>query len=721
MISNIYKNNQQLSKKEILKKITVVLRDIRFWNGTGYFFIHTLDGTCILLPPLPALENKKSINWKDARDDFIIQKAIRISKEKGKDFVDWYWYKPNERVMKKKIGYIEVFKPLNIFIGTARYEEDIISSIKSKMIPVLRNSDKEFFIYDMNGKSILRDKIDKDEVTTMIQGAKIIPEGFFINLTKGESFKIDKEIKKGTFFIRYLPMYDWVIGVNTYTEKVIENLKVQKELLKNHNMKLIKNRLIYSVIILFSVLLVTLFFSIKLKQILKQYQMDLKKQHDAILKNKEELTYNLEHDYLTYLPNRVLLNDRLKQDIKHSKRDGKQIAVMFIDVDKFKSINDSLGHDTGDILLKEIAKRLKKSIRDSDTVARFGGDEFVILIDDIKNIHDIIKVIDKIQESLKEKLVLSETEYEVTISIGISVFPNDGNSVKTLLKNADIAMYKAKEVLGNSYRFFTNTMNEEILNQITLEKELTHAVENNEFVLHYQPIVESKSAEIVGVEALIRWNHPTRGLIFPDEFIGIAEQSSVIIRIGRWVVKEAMTQMLEWKNKGYKLKKMSINIAVKQLENKGFVERLKNMLEVTSCSPTWIEIEIIERFAMQDIEKSINILNEIRKLDIEVAIDDFGTGHSSMAYLKQLPITKLKIDRAFVKDVLDSPKDKAIAESILALGSGLDLKVLAEGIETQEQREFFTYNNCQQMQGYLFSRPLPLEKIEELLQKGYCE
>jgi diguanylate cyclase (GGDEF)-like protein len=484
---------------------------------------------------------------------------------------------------------------------------------------------------------------------------------------------------------------------------------------------LIKNRVFFASIILFIVLFVTVLFSIKLKKVIKKYQVNLIEQHQITLQKQEELTHNLRHDYLTSLPNRLLLNDRLEQGLKHSKRDVKQIAIMFIDVDRFKSINDSLGHDIGDILLKDIAKRLKDSIRESDTVARFGGDEFVVLIDDIKNIHDIIKVIDKIQESLKKKLILDETEHEVTISMGISVFPNDGDSVQTLLKNADIAMYRAKEDLGNSYRFFTNTMNEEIQNQITLEKELIHAVENNEFVLYYQPIVESKSAEIVGVEALIRWNHPTRGLIFPDEFIGIAEQSNVIIRIGQWVVKEAMGQMKEWKSKGYELRKMSINIAVKQLENKGFVERLKNMLEETSCSPIWIEIEIIERFAMQDIEKSINILNEIRKLGIEVAIDDFGTGHSSMAYLKQLPITKLKIDRAFVKDVLDSPKDKAIAESILSLGSGLGLKVLAEGIETQEQREFFTYHNCQQMQGYFFSKPLPTEQIEKLLQKGHCE
>jgi diguanylate cyclase (GGDEF)-like protein len=722
MINDIYYNNQHLTKKEILKKVKDALRYVRFWDLTGYFFIYDLDGLCVLLPPLESMENKNFIDLKDAKGKYTIKEHIRIVKEKNEGFIEWYWYKPNEEKMKKKIGFVKIFKPLNIYIGTARYDEDIVQNIKNKMLKLVQSDKKGFFIYDGNGKSIINEgqSIGKSEIDTIVKGGKIIPDGFFINHTLSMYYNIFKEVKDGTFFVRYMPEYDWIVGLDTYNEDVIKALEEERSRLEFGYTKLIKNRILFAFIILLFVLLATIFFSNKLKKVLKRYQKNLVEQHKITLKQQEKLTHNLKHDHLTTLPNRILLTDRLEQDIKHSKRNNKQVAVLFMDLDKFKSINDSLGHDMGDILLQEIGQRLKKSIRKSDTVARFGGDEFVVLVDDVKNIHDVIRVIDKIQKALKKKIILGETEHNITLSIGISVFPNDGQDAQTILRNADIAMYKAKQTGGNNYRFFTAKMNEETQHQISLEKELRQAVSNEEFVLYYQPIVESKSGNILGVEALIRWNHPTKGLIFPDEFIGIAEQSSVIIEMGQWVVIESMRQIKKWKDKGFELNKISINIAVKQLENKGFVHRMKKMLNHTSCKAEWIELEIIERFAMRDIEKSISILNELREMNIGIAIDDFGTGHSSMAYLKELPITKLKIDRAFVKDILKSDEDKAIAESILALGSGLGLEVLAEGIETQEQREFFTNHNCHQMQGYFFSKPLPLEKVEKLLIKGSC-
>ena len=482
---------------------------------------------------------------------------------------------------------------------------------------------------------------------------------------------------------------------------------------------MVTNRVFFAFIIIVIVLIVTTFFSNRLKSVLKRYQKNLINQHKLTLEQQEKLTYNLKHDYLTSLPNRLLFTDRLKQSIRHDAREKKQIAVVFMDVDKFKSINDSLGHDVGDILLKEMARRLKESIRVSDTVARFGGDEFVVIIDGFNNIHDIIKVIDKINNSLIKPIVINDIKHNVTLSMGVSVFPNDGKDIKSILKNADIAMYQAKNEGGNKYRFFTAKMNEDTQNLIEMGKALKLGVERDEFVLYYQPLVDAKNGKIIGVEALIRWNHPQKGFIYPDQFIGIAEQSSVIEDMGRWVVHESMSQMKKWKNRGYDLEKISINIASRQLENSGFIDCIKNNLKLTACKPEWVELEIVERFAMKNIKKSIDVLNEIRKLNIDISIDDFGTGHSSLAYLKQLPITKLKIDRAFVKNILNSYEDKAIAESILALGLGLRLKVLAEGIETIEQKEFFTYHGCHEMQGYYFSKPVPVDEVEKLLEKGW--
>jgi len=723
IVQNVYVDNQNLPQKEIVEKIKNRLRDIRFWDETGYFFMYDLKGECLLLPPKPSLENTNLINLQDAKDKYTIKELIRIAQNNGHGFLEWHWYKPHEKIMKKKIGFVKIFEPLNILIGTARYEEDILNTIKARMTKLFNEDENVFFIYDAKRNiSIKKTKsMDEETLSHIIHGSQIVPEGYFINSTASTNFDIYKDISDGTLYVRYLDKFDWIVGVDTYDEEILKNLYKKKEQLEESFTMLIQNRILFAVAIILIVLLVTSFFSNQLKKVLKRYQKNLIRQYKVTLRQQEKLTHNLKHDYLTSLPNRILLTDRLEQLIKHSPRNNKKVAVMFVDVDKFKSINDSLGHDVGDLLLQEIAKRLKQSMRDSDTVARFGGDEFVILVDDVVNIHDIIKVIDKIQKSIAQKIDLNKTEHIITLSMGISVFPSDGTSVQSLLKNADIAMYKAKNEGGDRYRFFMPEMNDEIQNQIELEKALHVAVVKNQFVLHYQPLIQTKSGKIVGVEALIRWNHPTKGLLFPDEFIGIAEQSSVILEMGQWIVHEAMRQMKEWKNQGYSLKKMSINIAVKQLEDENFIDCIKNKLIDTNCEASWIELEIIERFAMQDIRKSIEILNEIRKMDIDVAIDDFGTGHSSLAYLKQLPITKLKIDKAFVDNILNSYEDKAIAESILALGSGLHLKVLAEGIETKEQRDFFACGNCEEMQGYLFSKPLCAEEVEKLLRKGYIE
>lgn len=726
MIEKTYISHNDLSKQKILTKVKDRLRDIRFWDGTGYFFIYDLDGNCILLPPKPSLENTNLINLQDAKNKFTIKEHIKIALEKGEGFDDWYWYKPNETVMKKKIGFVKIFEPLGIYIGTARYEEDIVHEIKENMKKnflnkYLQDNEKYFFIYDKKGNSITQKNktMKMSNISEILQGSMYASDGFFMNHTISAHFEIDKELKSGSSFVTYIPKFEWVIGTNTYRAEVLKDVFLSKNRAEKAFVDLVKNRMVFALIMVFLMLIVSIYFSNKLKSVFKRYKKDLENEHELTLNEQEKLKHSLKHDYLTSLPNRLLLTDRLNQSIKHALRDEKQLAIIFIDVDKFKIINDSLGHDVGDILLKEISKRFKSVMRDSDTVSRFGGDEFVVLVDDVKNIHDIITVISKIQKSFSSVISIRNTSHDVTLSMGISVFPNDGKDVQVLLKNADIAMYKAKTEGGNRYRFFTTQMNEDTQKQIEIEKALHVGIKEKEFVLHYQPLIAVKSGKIIGVEALIRWNHPTRGLLFPDEFIEIAEESNVIIDMGKWLVEESMRQMVEWKTNGYGLEKMSINIAGKQLEHVDFIKCIKDRLKKTKCKPEWIEVEIVERFAMKNVQKSIEILNELRKLNIEIAIDDFGTGYSSLAYLKNLPITKLKIDRVFVKNILNSQEDKAIAESILALGSGLNLKVLAEGIENEKQKEFFTYNGCGQMQGYLFSKPIPAKEIEKLLEKGY--
>jgi len=432
-------------------------------------------------------------------------------------------------------------------------------------------------------------------------------------------------------------------------------------------------------------------------------------------KQKKLLMHQIEHDTLTGLPNRNLLQDRLTQSIKKASRDGKVLGVMFVDVDKFKSVNDSLGHDAGDMLLKTIAARMRSSVRETDTVARLSGDEFIVLLDGCKDVSDIFIAIKKLVSSFQEPFLLGNESFKITMSIGVSVYPNDGETASKLLKNADIAMYKAKSKGRNRYVFFDQEMNQETNEHLEVEKSLNKALENNEFVIFYQPQINLQTEQIVGFEALIRWNHPTRGLTAPGYFIHIAEESELIVEIGNWVIKEVMRQIKVWYDMGLDPGKTAINIAGKQLESANLVAFMIQSLRESGCKPEWIEMEIVERFIMKDTSKSIALLKRFRELGVDISIDDFGTGHSSLAYLKQLPITKLKIDQSFVQNLEDSKEDRAIARTIIELGRGLGLKVLAEGVETAGQKEFIYSSGCELMQGYLFSKPVRAEDAELLL------
>ncbi|MDA7848158.1 EAL domain-containing protein [Sulfurospirillum sp.] len=729
-----YKNRKDLTKEEVVQRVIERLRDIRFFNNqSGYFFVYDMEGNCLLLPSSSSLENTNLLDLQDAKGTFIIKEHRKIVEESKEGFHEWYWYKSDSKKMKKKIGFVKAYEELGIYIGTARYEEDIHESIKEeiqKLLMDIRYAQRGYiFAYDYSGTTIADINrsmiginrwdfiIEKEHIIqNFIIGAKTLDKGFFMTyLASIDSKTGDKNYK--TSFLKDIPELGWVIGAGAYYNDLLKDITLKRINLKD-KLALVVERIGYAtLVVLVIMLIITLIVSIKLHNILKKYQKNLIVKHKQTIEQKEQLVYQLEHDHLTELPNRIMLMDRLIQAIKLSKRDKREIAIMFIDVDKFKKINDSMGHDVGDIILKEVASRLKKSIRESDIVARFGGDEFIILVDNYKSIHDLITIIDKIQKAIKVPISLDDSDYKTTLSIGISIFPNDGNDPHVLLKNADIAMYRAKESGRDAYRFFTKHMNEKIQTRIEIENSLQVACEKKEFVLYYQPLIDADINKIVGVEALIRWQHPTRGLIYPDQFISVAEESNLIIDIGKWVIDESFNQIAQWRLKGYDIQRVSINVAPRQLESSDLIDYIQKVLEKTSCKAQWLEIEVVERYIMKNPEKSIKILKNLKDMGIDIAIDDFGTGYSSLAYLKKLPVTKLKIDRAFVKNLDESFEDRAIAKTIIALGNGLLMKVLAEGVETKEQKEFLMAQGCHLMQGYLFSKPISAKEMETLLKK----
>jgi diguanylate cyclase (GGDEF)-like protein/PAS domain S-box-containing protein len=414
-----------------------------------------------------------------------------------------------------------------------------------------------------------------------------------------------------------------------------------------------------------------------------------------------------QHDYLTGLPNRMLLNDRLSQAIGYAKRHGSQLALLFLDLDKFKHINDSLGHLTGDKLLESVAQRLVGNVRQSDTVSRQGGDEFVILL--LKDAHAENAAItaEKIIQSLALPHHIDVHELHITTSIGISLYPDDGGDADTLFKHADTAMYHAKQKGRNNYQFFKSEMNIRAVERQATEADLQHAIQREEFVLYYQPKVNLMSGEITGVEALVRWIHPTKGMLLPENFIAIAEDCGLIIPIGQLVLRQACRQAKEWRDQGMSPIPIAVNISALEFRHPQFFENVRLILQETGLEPRFLEIELTESVLMSNVKASATILQALKDIGVRLAIDDFGTGYSSLSYLNQFPIDVLKIDQSFVQDISDNANNGVIVSAVIGMAASLRQKVIAEGIETQEQLAFLNAHQCDEGQGYLLGEPVP--------------
>ncbi|MES0370682.1 MAG: EAL domain-containing protein [Mariprofundaceae bacterium] len=429
----------------------------------------------------------------------------------------------------------------------------------------------------------------------------------------------------------------------------------------------------------------------------------------------EKLAHQANYDSLTSLPNRALLNDRLEHAFERARRDNNKVAVLFLDLNRFKSVNDTLGYSVGDKLLVEVSERLTSRMREEDTIGRLVGDEFLIIMEGLNRASDAGTLAQKLADSFIEPFIIEGHELFMSTSIGISIFPDDGEKKSEQISNADVAMYQVKKDDKNTYQFYSQELTTAAVERATLESHLRCAVQRNELILHYQPQVSLKTGEIIGAEALVRWQHPEMGMVSPGKFIPLAEECGLIVPIGEWVLRTACKQMATWKRKGYPLDLMAVNIAGPQITQIDLVSLAKDVLEETGLEPQHLELEITEGFVMHNPIQAIRLLYELKKLGVVLAIDDFGTGHSSLAYLKQFPVDKLKIDQSFVKNVTNDKHDAAIARAIITLGHALDLNVIAEGIEAEEQRDFLHSEDCDEGQGYLYGRPVEAEAFEKLL------
>lgn len=440
---------------------------------------------------------------------------------------------------------------------------------------------------------------------------------------------------------------------------------------------------------------------------------DISERKDA----ERRISHMASHDALTNLPNRALLQDRIEQTLQHNRRRNHMAALLFVDLDKFKIINDTLGHAVGDGLLKEVSRRLLAAVRSEDTVARQGGDEFIILLSQISHPLDAGAIAQKLLDTLALPFHISRHELHISASIGISIFPDDGNEIGELLKNSDIAMYHAKESGRSNFQFFSAMMNEQATERQALSSDLRHAVERSELFLVYQPVVDMASGDICGMEVLLRWQHPVHGLVSPVKFIPLAEESGMIIKIGEWVMRAACTQLRTWQQQGYEVPRLAINLSAKQFRQKNLADNIASILAETGVDSRHIGIEITESMLVQNIDEVVDTLLRLSNLGLEISIDDFGTGYSSLSYLKRFPIDKLKIDKSFVDDIATHKDDAAIVKAIISMAHGLQMKIVSEGVETQAQLEFLRQHGCEQYQGYLFSKPLPGAEVVTKLKR----
>jgi diguanylate cyclase (GGDEF)-like protein len=435
---------------------------------------------------------------------------------------------------------------------------------------------------------------------------------------------------------------------------------------------------------------------------------------------EEVVKFAATHDPLTGLPNRVLLAERVNRAVGQAKSQGRTTALLFIDLDRFKNINDALGHEAGDRLLQNVADRLVRCVRRSDTVARQGGDEFVVLIEAFQDKRDLTQVAEKILAEIAGPMRIYGKEFQITASIGISAFPADGGDLRALVKNADTAMYRAKQQ-GNAYQFYAEQMDSHSAERLELETALRQALERDELRLHYQPKIEARTGRVTGIECLLRWQHPKLGIVLPDQLVPLAEETGLIVPIGKWALRTACMQARAWADQGLPLMRIAVNLSARQFLSPTLLDDVLTAIAETRVSARQVELEVTESVMMRDPEEAVKLLRSLKAIGVRLTIDDFGTGYSSLAYLKRLPIDCVKIDASFVRGVPVDASDVAITETVIAMSRGLGLKVVAEGVENRDQMRFLEQRGCDEMQGFYFAKPLPAEQLAAYLRQEPAE
>ena len=727
--TTIYQQNKELPEREVTKLITDALRSIRFNQGRGYYFIYKTTGNNIMHPVVPAMEGTSKWDLQDTRGNYIVRDMGQIVKQAGEGFYRWWFVKPQNKSQEfEKIGFGKYFAPYDWFIGTGEYVIDVESDIKARLLKRIANmrygNNGFVFVIDYQGNILSHYNEEYIGTNRMDirnqQGVSIVKDIVKIAKQSDDFLYYESPIMPSTgqpaekiSFIKGLPDWEWAIGTGAYISEIENYLAKREEHIGQQNKQEFLKIVWLSLIVTLFFVALSFMLSNYLARRFSLYESRINNDFSELNTIKEQLQHQALHDVLTNLPNRVLLADRLSQSMVQSQRHDNLLAVVFLDLDGFKHVNDSYGHDLGDEVLIIVSLRMKEVLREGDSLARIGGDEFVAVLTDLTTVEECEPVLERLLLAASEPVYLGDVEIKISASIGVTLYPQDNVSADQLMRHADQAMYIAKESGKNRYHLFDTAEDNAVKVQREILESIRSALDNQQFVLYYQPKVNMRTGKVIGAEALIRWQHPQRGLLSPFDFLPAIENNPMMIELGEWVINSALRQIGQWQAMGLNLPlNTSVNIAAIQLQQTNFVNRLTTLLTAhPDVDSRYLELEVLETSALEDVHHVSTIMNDCMALGVNFALDDFGTGYSSLTYLRRLPASLIKIDQSFVRDMLHDVDDLAIVEGVIALAKSFKREVIAEGVETVEHGTALLQIGCELAQGYGIARPMPAGDI----------
>ena len=721
----IYRREQgHRPEAEIRRLIVETLRPLRFFDGRGYFFIDDLAGNCVLLPIAPQREGRSLLDNRDADGRYIMRDLLAAADNpQRRGFTRYRWFAPgNDREMADKIAYARVFEPFGWLIGSGEYLSQVEQSLQQKALQQLRatriGSNGYIAVIHRDGRVLLSPSnpaAEGRQVDELPADEQAVVRNILDTSRHGGGFTryqwrnlVAPQAGSKLSLVSNLDEWGWVLVSGVYLDELQDSLAQRQFKLEQSLHESLKTTAAALALVMILALGLAVGLSRWLSRRFALYRHD-------IATSQERLRLWAESDPLTRLPNRARLRARLDEALARAEREGLQLALLFIDLDRFKNINDSLGHAVGDELLVQVARRLTRALRASDIVSRLGGDEFVVLLESLSQTEQAALVAGNLLQATSGQYAVAEHELAITMSIGIAVYPADGRDAETLLKNADAAMYHAKAAGRNNFQFFTAAMNTRVREHLDLENRLRQALARGELSLHYQPQYDLASGRLCGCEALMRWHNPVLGQVPPDKFIPIAEDSGLILGLGAWALEEACRQAVAWQDQGLAPLPVAVNVSAVQFRHADLAEVVERALLGSGLAPQLLELELTESVLAENLVQVGSTLQRLKRLGVRLAMDDFGTGYSSLSYLKHFKLDTLKIDRSFINDLPEFGDNAALAITIIGMARSLGLTCIAEGIETVAQRDFLRAHGCSCGQGYLFSRPLDAATMAGLL------